>query len=147
MKPEKMRRILQEERPDLVEIPVAAAKPANIAADVHERAASESTWAAKRARVTPKPDLSDGVSSDEIDRMFAPRELRATPGGENASPDATASEASPAAPGDDTPGLVRAAKRHPKGARYAGDTAEAESGPGVKDFIVDDKRGIIGSQG
>jgi len=151
MKPEKIRRILQEERPDMVEIPVKPPKSANMAADVDERAASEATWAAKRDRVTPKPDLTEGVSTEAINEMFAPRELGAGLGGADAAGADAPAATTRADRDDDSPGIVRAAKRHPKGARYAGDAADTgeptESGAGVKDFIVDDKRGIIGSQG
>ena len=142
MEREKLRRILQQERPDLVEVPVDPPKVTNIAADVNDREASEATWKSKLGRRSPKPDLSKGLSSDEINDAFAPREL-----GSNLS--RGTADAPAAAAGDEGPGIVRAAKKHPKDMGYAGDAADADKGqgPGVKDFIVDDKRGIIGSQG
>ena len=81
-------------------------------------------------------DKQKGLSADEIRKAFAPRKLGADQA--HSTPDA------PNTVTTDEPNIVRVVKR--KGLEGSADGADG-SGPKAKDVLVDEERGIIGSQG
>lgn len=142
---EKLRSILKSQRPDLTDVeretPAAPMAAGDVPADVDEYETTSSTWTSHApkeglASMKKSVDTKRGLSSDDIRKAFAPREL-------GAEKSRSADSVNPTQP--ETAGIRRVVKRN-RLADTLGANPDA-SGPDAKDLIIDEKGGIIGSQG
>ena len=155
MNRDKVKAILKRERPDLLIVESVPSLPAGDAAiDVDEGAVPSAAWASHQPAkedAMPKVDTQRGLSSDDVRKTFAPRELGA---GRRAVAYPAANSSLRAdvlsarvrtmdgLEGLEEPGIVRVTKR-----RRMADAAPDGGGPDTKDVLIDKARGVVGSQG
>jgi hypothetical protein len=136
----KIQSILNQERPDLVNVEREdrAGMTADSGSGVDELETASAVWkqhALKEDEAMPqsKPDSNRGITADEIGKRFARRRLG---GSKLRAADSPGGEAS-------RTGIIRTTKRRTNIPGAHEDTG----GPEAKDLIIDEDLGIVGSQG